>query len=299
MKANLLLLLISAIWGFAFVFQRMGMDNIGPFFFNATRFALGGFCVWSFSQFQKKLVQTDNQQSEKYTAKLLWIGGIVGGLALFSGSSFQQTGMVYTTPGKAGFITSLYVALVPFLGIFLGQKLTAWQIIGAALAMVGMFLLTIKSGADFTLQNFYPQWGDLLVLIGTLFWAIHVQIVDYYSKKIQPLVFAQFQSFVCSGLSLIAALAFEKNTFFGFCSALIPVMYCGIVSVGIAYTLQVVAQEKANPTHAAIIMGLEGAFAAVGGAIFLSEKFTSIAIAGCILMLIGTIVSQIKFKHET
>lgn len=212
-------------------------------------------------------------------------GGLILGLVLFGGATFQQYGMVYTTASNAGFITGLYVVIVPILGLLRKQypHFTIW--IAALLAAVGLYLLSVTEG-------FSIFFGDLLVLIGAVFWAVHVVIIGVLSPKVSALKLALIQYLVCSVLSTILALTTEQNTLEGVLDASIPILYGGLLSVGIAYTLQVIAQKKAPPAHAAIILSLEAVFAALGGWIILNEQLGGRELAGCALMMLGILVAQ-------
>ena len=283
----MLLFLAAILWGFAFVAQRAGMRHVGPFIFNGVRFALG-----SASLLPLKLVNRRRRSIGSLpptSRKTLIVGGGLAGAALFVGSSLQQVGIVYTTAGKAGFITGLYVIIVPILGLFWRQRpnIVTWG--GAILATVGLYFLSITE--DFTIST-----GDLLVLISAFFWAIHVHIIGRFSVKTDPIKLASLQFLVCSVLSLIVAVFTVVITIQGLFNAVVPILYGGLVSVGIAYTLQVVAQQHARPTHAAIILSLETVFAALGGWIILSESLSSRGLAGCALMLAGMLLSQINVK---
>jgi drug/metabolite transporter (DMT)-like permease len=194
--------------------------------------------------------------------------------------------MVYTTAGNAGFITGLYVVLVPILGIALGHRTHAGTWIGAALAAVGLYFLSV-------VETFTIAPGDLLVLVGAFFWAGHVHLIGWLSPRQEPLKLAFLQNAVCAALSLLVSAAVETTAASGYLSAAIPILYGGVLSVGVAYTLQVVAQKQAKPSHAAIIMSLEAVFAALGGWVVLGETLTPRAMAGCGLMLGGMLVSQL------
>jgi drug/metabolite transporter (DMT)-like permease len=286
LRADSLLLLTAFIWGFAFVAQRVGMVYVGPFGFNGVRFALG--CLVLLPLLFRNGIRGNNSSSRH--ASLFSLpglgGGLVAGLVLFAGASFQQVALVYTTAGNAGFITGLYVVLVPIIGIALGHRTHAGTWIGAALAAAGLYLLSV-------VDRFTISPGDLLVLIGAFFWAGHVHIIGWLSPRQDPLRIAFLQYAACAVLSLIVAGGIEQNTVGRYFSAAVPILYGGVLSVGVAYTLQVVAQKKAKPAHAAIILSLEAVFAAIGGWLILNETLSPRAIAGCILMLCGMLLSQL------
>ncbi|OGB94011.1 MAG: hypothetical protein A2Z31_04205 [candidate division NC10 bacterium RBG_16_65_8] len=286
LKADSLLLLTAFIWGFAFVAQRVGMEYVGPFGFNGVRFALGCLVLLPL-RFRNGIRGDDPSSRDDGLFSLSGLGGgLLAGLVLFAGASFQQVALVYTTAGNAGFITGLYVVLVPIIGIALGHRTHAGTWIGAALAAVGLYLLSVT-------DQFTVSPGDLLVLIGAFFWAGHVHIIGWLSPKQDPLKIAFLQYAACAALSLFVAGAIEQSRTSNYVSAAIPILYGGLMSVGVAYTLQVVAQKKAKPAHAAIILSLEAVCAAIGGWIILNETLSPRGIAGCILMLCGMLISQL------
>ena len=288
LRADWILLLTALIWGTAFVAQRAGMAHVGAFTFNGIRFALGLLVLLPFTiKRPKSLVPAKNSDDPRRATRLqvLW-GGALAGLVLFIGAALQQLGLVYTTAGKAGFITGLYVIIVPILGLFLGFRPGRGGWLGACLAVVGLYLLSVTSG--FTLAP-----GDLLVLIGAFFWAVHVLILGWLSPKMNRLRLACAQYAICSFLSLVSAGLMEEITVKGLVGGAVPILYGGIMSVGVAYTLQVVAQRYAPPVHAAIILSLESVFAAVAGWILLGEVMSLRGIIGAGLMLVGMLIAQL------
>ena len=291
MKSNLLLLLTAVIWGFAFVAQRAGMEFIGPFTFNTARFALG-----SLSLIPLLLInQRRKFEKEKFLPlndKKLLYGGLSAGTVLFLGATFQQGGLVYTDAGKAGFITGFYVILVPILGLFIKQKTSLLTWLGALVAIVGLYFLSVNETFDINV-------GDVLVLIGAFFWAIQILVIGYYSTKVDPFRLAFSQFVVCAVLSFIAALITETIVLQNVLLAYLPILYAGLFSVGIAFTIQVVAQREAHPANAAIIMSLEAVFAVIGGWMILNESIPLRGFFGCVMMLIGMILSQLYlFKRK-
>jgi len=261
------------------------MAYIGPFAFNAVRFTLGSLSliplIWMV-YFRFKRYSASTQET---TTKTYICGCLLAGVALFLGSSFQQIGIVYTTAGNAGFITGLYVILVPIMGMFWGQKNEIGTWLGAILALVGLYLLSVTG-------KFHISLGDFLVLVSAVFWAAHVHIISWFSRKIHPLLLAFMQFAVCAFLSLIAALLFEKIEMKSIRLAAIPILYAGLFSVGVAYTLQVVAQRYSPPANAAIILSLEAVFAVFGGWLILNEVLSLRGIVGCTLMFLGMLFSQ-------
>lgn len=284
LRANFLLLLTAAIWGFAFTAQRVGSQYVGAFTFNGIRFALGSISLIPLIIYFNKKEKNNNI---KQAAGETILPGILVGTLLFSGSTLQQIGLIYTTAGKASFLTGLYIVLVPVIGIFLKHKIgkSAWA--GVLLAVIGLYLLSIN-------ENFTIAFGDLLQVIGAFFWAFHILTIDYFTKKVEALKLSCVQFATCSVLSLICALIFEKITVSGIVSAGVPILYGGLLSVGVAYTLQVVAQKYAKPSTAAIILSMESVFGAVGGAVILGETMSARGYIGCIFILAGILVSQLK-----
>lgn len=287
-RADSLLLLTAAIWGFAFVAQRVGMDYVGPFTYNAARFALGSLSLLPLIFLRPK---DASGKLFRTPMKTLFSGGGIIGLFLFSAVSLQQVGLKYTTAGKAGFITGLYVVFVPIIGLFWGHRLELNIWIGASMAAAGMYLLSVS-------EQFTIQYGDLLVLIGAFLWTGHVLFVGWFARKMEAIELAFFQFMVCCILSFLTAAIFETIALQAIWQAAIPIAYGGILSGGVAYTLQVVAQRDAHPAHAAIIMSLESVFAALGGWMFLGEHLAARGIAGCVLMLVGMVCSQVKLSRS-
>ncbi len=283
LKSDLLLLLAAAIWGFAFVAQRVGMDYVGPFTFNGVRFALGSFSLFPLLAASRRMLPAGKPLQSRFVRLC---GGILAGGVLFAGASLQQVGLLYTTAGKAGFITGLYVVIVPILGLLWKQRTDAGTWIGAFLAATGLYLLSVKA-------SLHIAAGDLLEVIGAVFWALHVLIIGWLSPKTHPVGLAVVQFAVCALLSLIVAFVFETVAMETIRQAAIPILYGGLLSVGVAYTLQVVVQRSAHPAHAAIILSLEAVFAALGGWMILDERLSLRAAAGCVLMLTGMLLSQL------
>jgi len=281
LKSNGLLLLTAMIWGFAFVAQRVGMNYVGPFTFNGVRFALGSLTLLPF------LIVTERRTpASALSRKMMILGcGMCGG-ALFMGASLQQIGIIYTTAGKAGFITGLYVVMVPIFSLVLKQHTDVGTWIGVVLATMGLYFLSVT-------EQLTIQYGDLLVLIGAFFWTAHVLIIGWLSPQMNPVKIAFIQFVICSALSLVVASFTEEITVTQIFQAAIPIIYGGAFSVGIAYTLQVVAQKNAHPAHAAIILSMETVFAALGGWIILNETLSPREITGCMLMLAGMLLSQL------
>ncbi|WP_372681367.1 DMT family transporter [Desulfosarcina sp.] len=283
LKSDLLFLLSAVIWGFAFVAQRMGMDHVGPFTFNGIRFFLGAMVLVPFIYHNRKKQPTTSGQIRN--RRLVLYGGLAG-MAIFAGASLQQVGLVYTTAGKAGFITGLYVVIVPIMGLLWGQGTHAGTWGGAFMAAAGMYLLSVN-------EDLSISFGDLLELIGAIFWACHIHLIGWLSPKTDSLQLAFLQFMMCAAASLMTALVVENASLAAIAAAALPIVYGGALSVGVAYTLQVVAQRHAHPAHAAILLSLEAVFAAVGGWLILGEVMSSRGIVGCSLMFAGMLMSQL------
>ncbi len=288
--AFLMLWIAAIIWGFAFVAQRAGMKYIGPFTYSGIRFLLGSLSLLPllyYEQTKKKKAEVIFKFSKAKTLAL----GVSVGLVLFAAASLQQVGLVYTSAGKAGFITGFYVVLVPIIGIFLGQKITRFLWIGTLLALTGLYFLTISGSIHIT-------YGDFLILLCAFFWAFHVQIINALVKNISPILLSVIQFTTCGILSLIVAFSFETISLQSIYDATIPILYGGLLSVGVAYTLQVVAQQYVQPAHASLILTFETVFAVIGGWLILHEKLTLQNLIGCAFMLAGLMLVQLTDKKK-
>jgi drug/metabolite transporter (DMT)-like permease len=302
-RADLLLLLTSCIWGLAFTAQRTGMEFLGPFTFNAIRFAMGSLSLLPLIFFlkakrDKKEIQPENENEVQPRAsfKSILINSLLAGIVLFSGAAFQQIGMIYTTAGNAGFITSLYVVLVPIFGLFIGRKTGIPTWIGAAAALIGLFFISqsdassVDTSAAGSMSSI--NLGFILISLSAPLWALHVLLIDHLVKKIDPLILSCGQFAFCAIFSLIPALLTESVSAETLRGALTPLLYSGLGSVGIAYTLQAVAQQDAPPAHASILLCLESVFAAIGGIIILSEPVSARTFLGFACMFAGMIITQ-------
>ncbi|MCR4422552.1 MAG: DMT family transporter [Exilispira sp.] len=291
--SELLLLLTAAIWGFAFVAQRVGMNYIRPFTYNGIRFLLGAITlipVFVILNKKSKLNKNNIQDDKIPISKNDFYGILITGVVLFIAANLQQIGIVYTSAGNAGFITGLYVIIVPFLSIILRKKTDIIYFISAIVSFIGLYLLSSEG-------RFIINKGDIIVAIGAIFWAIHILIISHFSNRINNLILAIGQFLICGILSMIMAFIIEikdKNIIEKIFDAKYPILYGGILSISVAYTLQIVGQRKAHPALASIIMSLESFFAFVGGILILKESTNIVRIVGAILMLSALFLSQLK-----
>lgn len=284
-KANIFLLITAAVWGSGFVAQRSGMDYVGPMTYNAVRFAIGALSLVPLIWFLTRRGASAPAPTPAGRA-LARRGALIAGVVLFFGVALQQIGLVQTTAGKAGFITGLYVVLVPFFGMVVGQRPGTGGVLGAALAAAGLYYLSVTEG--FTLAP-----GDLWVMVCAVFWAVHVHVLGWLSPRVDCVRLAFGQFAVCSAIHFAAALLTEEITWAALSAGWFPIVYGGIMPVGVAYTLQVVAQKDAPPTHAAVILSLEAVFAALCGWAVLGEIMGLRTVLGCALMLAGMLLTQL------
>ncbi len=295
LKNSFLLLLTATIWGTAFVAQSVGMDYVEPFTFTFARSIVGGVflipCIW----FLRKLRIGGNKEVEvhkKYAGatKIEWIGGICCGLALCAASNFQQLGMTGTTVGKAGFITALYVVIVPILGLFFKRKASFLVWICVVISVIGLYLLCMTS------DSLTLSYGDFMVLICALLFSGHIMIIDHFSPKGDGVVMACIQFFVCGLISGVIMLFVEQSTITNLWMAKGPILYAGVLSSGVAYTLQIVGQKNMNPTIASLILCLESVVSALAGWLILKEALTPRELLGCALMFIAIVLAQVPIS---
>lgn len=279
---NILLLITSIIWGSAFVAQITGMAALGPFTFNAARSFLAVISLSILVSFLKDSMNT----------KLIDLlkGGLACGLFLFMGSSLQQIGLLYTTAGKASFITSLYILMVPILAfIAMKKRINFLTCVAIILGAIGLYLLAIPSGNSFSVNR-----GDFIVFIGSFFWGAHILVIDYFTKKVNPVKLSLVQFTVMTLVSALVAFTFERESisFFNLMISWKPIVYAGIFSSCIAYTLQMVGQKYTEPVLASLILSLESVFGALSGYLFLSETLSSKEFIGCIVVFVAIIIAQ-------
>lgn len=285
MLGPLLLVVTALIWGTAFVFQRSGMDHIGPFSFGAFRYGVSALCLWPFA---RKHRHKEIPLSKDPTVK--W--GLLCGFFLFAGGTMQQMGLVHTTAGKAGFITALYIVLVPlFSGLVLKKHVSLQSWFCVVMATVGFYLLSIRDG-------FSIELGDFIVFIGVFFWVGHILVIDKGVDDMEPMVLSMTQMVVASVLSFILALIFEEISLVALKGALIAILYTGIFSGAVAFTMQMYGQRYTEPTIASLLMSLESVFAVAAGYLFLNEVLTAREALGAIVIFIAVILAQIPLGKK-
>lgn len=294
-KNAVLLFTAAFIWGTAFVAQSVGMEYLGPFGFNGIRNFIGSLALLPCIFFlNKRKNDSDYNASETQVPedkKVLWLGGICCGLCLFTASSLQQIGMQYTSVGKSGFITAFYIVLVPVLGIFLKQK-AGWKVWAAvALALMGLYFLCIKDG--FSLEK-----GDIYVFLCALVFAVHILVIDYFAPKTDNVKMSCIQFLVVGVLSIPFILALETVTFDAVIKTAGPILYAGVMSSGVAYTLQIVGQKGMNPAVASLILSLESSISVLAGWVLLGQTLSAREGFGCVLMFAAIILAQIPSKSK-
>lgn len=292
LRGSLLLTLTALIWGTAFVAQTMGMDHIGPFTFNAVRTLLAGTAlipvILLFDKLQKRPPLSRQTKIDTLT------GGVFCGTALFVASSLQQAGIEAITEnasGKAGFITALYIIIVPIIGLFLGKRARKLVWLCVVLAIIGFYLLCVTG--DFSIGL-----GELLVLGCAFGYSVHIMLIDHFSHKADGMRMSCIQFFVSGFLSLIAMLLLEEPSFAGIWAAKGAILYTGIMSSGVGYTLQIVAQKDVNPTLATMIMSVESVFAVLAGWLLLHEDLSGKELLGCLLVFVAVILAQLPEKKK-
>lgn len=286
-KGSLLLFLAAIIWGVAFVAQSVGMDYVGPFTFNCVRTLIGGLVLIPCIVFLNRgKVKKKTDFTEK---KRLLLGGICCGVALTTGSTLQQFGIMYTTVGKAGFITAFYIIIVPILGLFLGKKcgLSVW--ISVVIALAGLYFLCITDG-------FSIGKGDIYVFLGAIAFSIHILVIDYFTQFNDGVKMSCIQFFVCGILCFVPMMLFEHPEISMILLAWKPILYAGVMSCGVAYTLQIVGQKNMNPTVASLILSLESVTSVIAGFLVLHQNLSYRELIGCGLMFVAIVLAQLPQK---
>ena len=300
LKNSLFLLLAAVIWGIAFVAQSVGMDYVGGFTFNAVRSLIGSAVLVPLILIpgQKNYYNSEISEEAASTTsgiqkrKDLIIGGISCGICLCLASNFQQFGIKYTTVGKAGFITACYIVIVPIIGLFLGKKCSKFIWAAVAMALIGLYLLCITDG-------FSIGKGDLLVLVCAFLFSIHILVIDHFSPKADGVKLSCIQFLTCGILSAIPALILEHPQVSSILAAWQPILYAGVMSCGVAYTLQVIGQKNKNPTEASLILSMESCISELAGWIILGQQLSAKEILGCVIMFAAIILAQLPQKDTS
>ena len=294
-RNSLLLFLTATIWGTSFVAQSVGMDYIGPITFTFARNITGGLflipCIW----LMRKLNAKNNEvatENRPLVTKDEWLGGILCGIALCAAGNFQQIGIANTTVGKAGFITALYVVIVPLLGLFFKKRVPRIVWLCVVLSVIGLYLLCMTSG------SFSLSYGDFLVFICAIMYSIHILIIDYFSPKGDGVVISCIQFLVCGVLSGIIMLFVEDFSFTSILKAAFPILYAGVLSSGVGHTLQVVGQKGMNPTVASLILCLESVVSVLAGWVILHQALSTRELFGCLLMFVAIVLAQIPMPSK-
>ena len=287
MKNNILLVLTALIWGCAFVAQSVGMDYVGPFTFNMARFLIGAIVLLPVIWFMDRQRKTGAEKGAGQ--KTLIIGGICCGIALTVASTLQQWGILFTTVGKAGFITAMYIVIVPLLGIFIGKKVRPLIIGCVAIAVVGFYFLCMTESLRLGL-------GDFLVLLCAIAFSIHILVIDHFSPKVDGVKMSAIQFLTAAIISAVPTLLWEQPVFTEVLQAWQPVLYAGVMSCGVAYTLQIIAQKNADPTVASLLLSLESVFSVLAGWVLLGQGLSLKEMFGCVLIFCAIILAQLPEK---
>ena len=292
-----LLFLAALIWGVAFVAQSMGMEYVGPFTFNGCRFLLGGFVLTPVALLREQKYRKSQKfhnlsvTEKKKHITVTILGGVCCGIAIFVASSFQQVGMQYTSVGKAGFITALYIVLVPILGIFLKKKVAPVVWMGVVLGAIGSYFLCMTE--SFTINS-----GDLLIFACAVCFSFHIMIIDYFAPKADGVALSCLQFWFSGIVSMIIALVTESMDVSSILQAAGPILYAGIMSCGVAYTLQILGQKRMNPAIASLILSCESVVSVLAGWLILQEVMTKRQLLGCVLVFGAVILAQIPSRNE-
>lgn len=290
---NLFLLFVTAfIWGTAFVAQSVGMDHIGPFTFNAVRSLIGGIALLPVILLFNRRKSPAQRQAERANRKTLLLGGVCCGLALGVASCLQQVGMQYTTVGKAGFITALYIVIVPILGLFLHKRVGTKLWVSVVVAILGLYLLCMSGSLRLA-------WGDFLVLLCALCFSVHIMVIDYFSPKVDGVAMSCIQFFVAAVFSAVCMLAVEGVPDpQAVVISWMPILYAGVLSSGVAYTLQIIGQKGVNPTMASLVLSLESVISVLAGWIILGQSMSPREILGCVLMFGAIVLAQLPERKK-
>lgn len=288
---SLALLLATVIWGSAFISQSIGMDHIQPFTFQAIRCFLAVLGLFPVIAIFDRFKKDGRTFFSRWADKKLWTAGILCGIPLFLACNLQQFGLVDTDPGKSGFLTAMYIVIVPILGIFFKKKVTIMAPISVLLAVGGLYCISCVGVPRISIS-------DLLTIACAFMFAIQILFVDKYAEAVDPLRLNLIQALICSALSCVFMLVTEQPTIRGITACALPLAHAGFLSMGAAYALQIIGQKKVEPTAASLIMSLESVFALVFGILFLNEELGTWKLVGCGLMFAAVILSQIPIKSK-
>ncbi len=293
LRQSLLLLLAATIWGTAFVAQSVGMEYVGPFTFTATRNFVGCIVLLPFIFFMDKSGKREiNKSINKKISKPLILGGLLTGIALCIASNLQQYGIMYTSVGKSGFITAMYIVLVPIFGIVIGRKQSLRMWIAILIAVAGLYFLCMTTG------NYSIQIGDVLLLLCAVSFSIQILLVDHFSPLVNGVKLAWVQFFVCGVLSAVLMFIYEQPNISGIVSGWSSILYAGALSTGVAYTIQVIAQKGMNPAVASLIMSMESVISVIAGWLILNQKLSKRELIGCGLMFAAIILVQLPERNK-
>lgn len=290
-RGALLLTITALIWGTAFVAQSLGMDHLDPFAFNGVRNFIAALALLPVLLFMQRKApkKTQTDEERKQSRKTLWVGGVLCGSALAVASNLQQFGISFTTVGKAGFLTALYIVIVPILGLFLKKRVPATVWVSVVIAAAGTYLLSVQEG--FTIAP-----GDLLVILCALGFSVHILIIDHFSPMVNGVALSCVQFLVCGVLCTAAALFTETFTLADILKSAGPLLFTGLMSSGVGYTLQILGQKDTPPAVASLIMSLESVFAALSGWLVLGQSMNGRELLGCVLVFAAVILAQIPLE---
>lgn len=291
-KNTALLLLAAFIWGSSFVAQSVGMDSMQPFTFNGIRTLIGGFvlipCIFVLDKLKSPKERAEAAQMDK---KTLLIGGVSCGVVLCAASNLQQIGMQYTSVGKSGFLTALYIVIVPVLGLLFKRRCGLQTWLGVGLALVGFYLLCMSGG-------FVLERGDVYLLVGAVLFSVHILVIDHFSPLVDGVKMSCIQFLTSGTISCVIMLLTEQPTLSGIWVGIVPLLYAGVLSCGVAYTLQIVGQKNYNPTIATLLLSLESVFSVLTGWVVLHERLTERELLGCVLIFAAVILAQVPLERR-
>ena len=298
LRADSMLLLVAALWGAGFVAQKHAMGSMGPFAFNGVRYAIGALLLAP--MLAVILNKRDKAKPSPLSARAT-LCGVLLGVVMFAAAGLQQVGIVSTTASRSAFLTGLYVLIVPAIGVLFRQKITAGHIAGGVLAVIGLTMLGVGGAENPAIGNLLSGFtlGDWLVLGCAVLWALHVVLTGHFAPRANPFALAWAQFVTVAVLSVGVAIATEPTTTDGLRAGWLPLLYSGVFVIAIAFTLQIIAQKNAPPTHAAVLMSLEAVFGAIFGVLLLRESLSAWELAGCVVMFAGMLVSQLHRGERT